>query len=136
MKRPDGSLRLACFGDSFTFGDEVQDAWCYPAMLEQRNPGLEALNYGVGAYGTDQALLQIHLQGEVCLDVGASTGGPVRKTCFVRGGTYGKLGVAGIAFRRQLRERTIPTRFYDVPCETGRASAKHRLPGNIDSVLY
>ena len=34
---------MACFGDSFTFGDEVQDEFTYPAFLERLEPGIEAL---------------------------------------------------------------------------------------------
>lgn len=58
-----GVRRVACFGDSFTFGDEVQDEFTYPAFLERLEPGIEALNYGVPAYGTDQALLRMRREG-------------------------------------------------------------------------
>jgi len=58
-----GRLRLACFGDSFTFCDEVSDESAWPAMLERDEPRLEALNFGVPAYGTDQALLRMRREG-------------------------------------------------------------------------
>src|SRR5688500_12095122 len=32
-----GKLRLACFGDSFTFGDEIPDAATFQAILESRD---------------------------------------------------------------------------------------------------
>lgn len=58
-----GVVRLACFGESFTHGDEVGDPDCWPALLESGDPGIEALNFGVGGYGTDQALLRMERQG-------------------------------------------------------------------------
>ena len=58
-----GTLRLACFGDSFTFGDEVPDDYSFEAFLERHAPKVEALNYGVSAYGTDQALLRMRRDG-------------------------------------------------------------------------
>lgn len=60
---PAGTVRLACFGDSFTFGDEVRDAWTFEALLESLDPRVEALNFGVPAYGTDQALLRLRREG-------------------------------------------------------------------------
>ena len=56
-------LRLACFGESFTFCDEVPDESTWPAILERSAPTLEALNFGVPAYGTDQALLRMRREG-------------------------------------------------------------------------
>lgn len=56
-------VRLACFGDSFTFGDEVKDEWTYEALLESLDPRVQALNFGVPAYGTDQALLRFEREG-------------------------------------------------------------------------
>jgi hypothetical protein len=60
---PSGIVRLACFGDSFTFGDEVKDAWTFEALLEALDPRVQALNFGVPAYGTDQALLRFRREG-------------------------------------------------------------------------
>ena len=51
-------LRIACFGDSFVFGDEIPDRSTFPAILEARKPKWEVPNYGVSGYGTDQALLR------------------------------------------------------------------------------
>ncbi len=64
-------VRLACFGDSFVFGDEVKDEWTFESFLEERDPRLEALNFGVPAYGTDQALLRFRREGrhEACIVV-------------------------------------------------------------------
>ncbi len=55
---PDGVLRVATYGDSFTLGEEaeIQDTW--QAILEREVQGLEVLNFGVSAYGPDQAYLR------------------------------------------------------------------------------
>ncbi len=55
---PAGVLRIAAFGDSFVQGNEVANPDAWPAQLEGLRPGVEALNFGVGAYGVDQALLR------------------------------------------------------------------------------
>lgn len=62
---PAGVLRVAAFGDSFVFGNDVDDSntWC--ARLESRSPRMEVLNYGVGAYGSDQALLRYLNEGRL-----------------------------------------------------------------------
>jgi len=54
---PDEAPCGAAFGDSFTYGDEVEarDAW--PAQLGRRL-GCRVANYGMSGYGTDQALLR------------------------------------------------------------------------------
>jgi hypothetical protein len=54
------SRPILAVGDSFTFGDEVEDHETWPARLE----GLlnrRVLNAGVGAYGIDQAFLRAEL---------------------------------------------------------------------------
>jgi hypothetical protein len=48
---------LAVYGDSFAFGDEVSDTEAWPNQLA-RILGCKVLNYGVPAYGTDQALMR------------------------------------------------------------------------------
>ncbi len=60
--RPPG-VPLLALGDSFTFGDEVDDADTWPARLE-RELGRPVLNGGVFGYGVDQ----IVLRGERLLD--------------------------------------------------------------------
>ena len=54
---PDGPWIL-CFGESFTFGSEVRDGEDWPALLRALEPSWNVRNYGVGAWGTDQALLR------------------------------------------------------------------------------
>ena len=58
-----GVLRIAAFGDSFVYGNEVSDddAWC--SLLEAGADDLEVLNYGVGGYGLDQAFLRFQREG-------------------------------------------------------------------------
>jgi len=60
---PEHVVRLACFGDSFTHGDEVGDPDTWESQVEQLTPRIEALNFGVGGYGTDQALLRFRRVG-------------------------------------------------------------------------
>ncbi len=55
--------RVLTFGDSFTFGDEVTSSETWQAQLERSNPRVEAINFGVGGYGTDQAYLRARRVG-------------------------------------------------------------------------
>ena len=48
-------VRISAYGDSFTFGDEVENNETYPFFLSQLTQS-NVINYGVSAYGTDQAL--------------------------------------------------------------------------------
>jgi len=56
--KPTDRTRLITFGDSFTHGDEVELAQAWQTQLEALAPQLEALNFGVPAYGLDQAYLR------------------------------------------------------------------------------
>ncbi len=53
-----GAVRLAAFGDSFTFGGDVADRDAYPEAFARLDPGIDVANYGVPAYGLDQAFLR------------------------------------------------------------------------------
>jgi hypothetical protein len=59
---PAGTTRIALFGDSFVHGDEVPFEDSIGAHLERRLRAagfdVEVLNFGVSAYGTDQAFLR------------------------------------------------------------------------------
>ena len=57
------ALRVATFGDSFTFGGDVVDRYAYPEVLARLAAGLEVANYGVPAYGLDQAFLRYQREG-------------------------------------------------------------------------
>lgn len=65
---PADTLRIALFGDSFTAGDDVSDeeAWGYLLERKLKEAGIrtEVLNFGVGAYGMDQAYLRWREQGK------------------------------------------------------------------------
>lgn len=56
--RTPGIARVAAFGCSFTHGDEVADADAWCARLDELRADVEVRNFGVGAYGIDQALLR------------------------------------------------------------------------------
>ena len=60
---PPGVVRIAAFGDSFVHGDEVATGETWTAALERALPRVEVLNYGVGGYGLDQALLRYEREG-------------------------------------------------------------------------
>lgn len=58
-----GVTRVAAFGDSFVYANEVRDADSWGAQLEAVDPRIEVLNYGVGGYGLDQAYLRYLAEG-------------------------------------------------------------------------
>ena len=60
---PSDTIRIAVFGDSFVHGSEVANEHTWPAFLERTTSGLEVLNFGVGAYGLDQAFLRYQQDG-------------------------------------------------------------------------
>lgn len=51
-------VRISAYGDSFTFGDEVENDETFPYFLS-RLTNSNVINYGVSAYGTDQALRRL-----------------------------------------------------------------------------
>ena len=60
----DGILRVAAFGDSFVYSNEVVNENAWAAIVETLFDDIEILNYGVGGFGLDQALLRYELEGE------------------------------------------------------------------------
>jgi hypothetical protein len=52
------TLRIAAFGDSFTFGADVELGESWTKRISAMNPAIEVLNYGIQAYGPDQAYLR------------------------------------------------------------------------------
>ncbi|GAK53573.1 hypothetical protein U14_04839 [Candidatus Moduliflexus flocculans] len=56
--------RILAVGDSYTFGDMVEDHETWPAVLEQRS-GIRVINGGVFGFGVDQAFLR----AKILLDV-------------------------------------------------------------------
>jgi hypothetical protein len=61
--RKAGLKRIAFFGDSFTFGEEVSDDETYLAYLSQQFPEAEIMNFGVRGYGYDQMLIYLREEG-------------------------------------------------------------------------
>jgi len=55
--------RVTAFGDSFTFGSELDGQATWEQQLEDKDARFEVLNFGVGAYGLDQAYLRYLLDG-------------------------------------------------------------------------
>lgn len=62
-----GVLRIALFGDSFTHGDDVpfEESWGYLLERKLKAAGYraEVVNFGVSAYGMDQAFLRWRFLG-------------------------------------------------------------------------
>ncbi len=54
---PPGVVRIAAFGESFT-QCVVRNEATWERVLEESGPGIEVLNFGVSAYGPDQAYLR------------------------------------------------------------------------------
>lgn len=60
---PAGVIRVAAFGDSFVYGNEVSDEHAWASVVDSSFADIEMLNYGVGGYGLDQALLRFQAEG-------------------------------------------------------------------------
>ena len=60
---PPGTARVAVFGDSCIFGEEVDDDGTVPLFVERQLEGVEALNFGVHGYGLGQMVLRLEEQG-------------------------------------------------------------------------
>ncbi len=59
-------LRVALFGESFIYGEEVNDGEEFAAQLGALDAGLEVMNFGVSGFGTDQALMRFRSEGWDC----------------------------------------------------------------------
>jgi len=60
---PPAPRRIAIFGDSCTFGEEVNDDETLPALLERHLNEVEVMNYGVHGYGLGQMFLRLQDEG-------------------------------------------------------------------------
>ena len=59
LKNQSPGLRIAILGDSYTFGEDVSYEETWGHQLEKRlGSGVQVLNFGVPAYGIDQAYLR------------------------------------------------------------------------------
>lgn len=63
VPKPPGVRRVALFGDSCAFGEEVDDGVTVTAHLERRLDRTEALNYGVHGYSFGQMVLRLEREG-------------------------------------------------------------------------
>ncbi|MCW8137949.1 MAG: hypothetical protein KIT58_03500 [Planctomycetota bacterium] len=59
--RPPGARRIVALGDSFTWGQSVEEEETFPARLEAR--GVEVPDLGVIGYGPGQMLLRLRRDG-------------------------------------------------------------------------
>lgn len=69
---PPHVVRVSAFGDSFTFGSDVTNDDTWELQLEEQDPRFEVLNFGVGAYGLDQAYLRylqdgVHFHSDIVI---------------------------------------------------------------------
>jgi len=60
--KPKGIIRVGCFGDSFTYGDEASDVNDYPSLLQKifiQNgyDNFQVINFGCSWYGFGQAFI-------------------------------------------------------------------------------
>ena len=58
LRAPPNILRIQAFGDSFTHCDDVANDASWQAIMERTYANLEVMNFGVPAYGLDQAYLR------------------------------------------------------------------------------
>jgi hypothetical protein len=61
---PNDVIRIASFGDSFTHGDEVKNEETWQEVMSSLGEDLEVMNFGVPAYGLDQAYLRYKHYGK------------------------------------------------------------------------
>lgn len=64
LERDPSVERIVAVGDSFTFGECVDDPEAFTAQLEAMSPRREVLNLGVHGYGHDQQLLRLRTEGK------------------------------------------------------------------------
>jgi len=68
LAKPPGGLRIACLGDSHTFGYGVAEGESWPDVLRQSlqadlgSQAIEVLNFGVNAFDTEQEVAQLELR--------------------------------------------------------------------------
>jgi len=60
---PPDKIRIAAFGNSFTFGSYMKNDQTWEYFIETLDSRLEVLNFGVGTYGVDQAYLRYKRDG-------------------------------------------------------------------------
>ena len=63
LQPPPGTLRIAAFGDSFTHASDVPNGETWHVRMEEMNPRVEVLNFGVPGFEPGQALLRYRRDG-------------------------------------------------------------------------
>jgi lysophospholipase L1-like esterase len=73
-RKPDNTYRIGIFGDSFTFGEGVQNDEAFPKVLERlfagdgehvgRAPNIEVINFGIGKTATSHQLAFYRKEGQ------------------------------------------------------------------------
>jgi hypothetical protein len=63
FSKPKGVTRIVVVGDSFTWGWGVGDDEIYTEVLESLLQGVEVINLGVGAFGTQQEMDYLKMKG-------------------------------------------------------------------------
>lgn len=125
--RPDAARAVLLFGDSFTFGDGVEDRETFAWRLgELLGPDWQVFNYGVSGYGAHQALALIEsgripfaaLRGRYreIFAFFLSIGDHPRRACtwFSRGPRYVSTGARAPEARRVRRDGALPATRGDV----------------------
>ena len=116
------AVRVATFGDSFTFGGDVADRYAYPEVLARLDAGLEVENFGVPAYGLDQAFLRYQREGRpVSTGSGLAPTGP-------------QVVVIGFLSENIFRNVSVFRPFYRPPSQLPFAKPRY-LPGQPDPTL-
>ena len=107
------AVRVATFGDSFTFGGDVADRFAYPEVLARLDAGLAVENFGVPAYGLDQAFLRYQQEGRP---------------------THPQVVVIGFMAENIFRNVSVFRPFYRPPSQLPFAKPRY-LPGQPDPTL-
>lgn len=63
LEASDDAIRISSFGDSYTHCNEVENHETWQEQLRRFDFRLEVLNFGVGGFGLDQALLRYRQEG-------------------------------------------------------------------------
>lgn len=116
------AVRVAAFGDSFTFGGDVADRYAYPEVLARLDAGLEVENFGVPAYGLDQAFLRYQREGRP-----ASTGSELAPA-------GPQVVVIGFMAENIFRNVSVFRPFYRPPSQLPFAKPRY-LPGQPEPTL-